>query len=458
MKKNKYKKWIWGILAIVVVGAGVMYAKSKQKKVLTTVETGIAEKRTIYARVTESGTIQPTIEVPVAPDVSGEIVELYIKEGQYVKKGQLLAVIRPDNYQAALEQSQAAVNTANSDYLQAQASTEQMKVNIRQDSISLARITKMRDDKIASQVDFENAQLKYNLSKSQLSAAQYTIQAAYYRLKSSEASFKQAQQNLNRTNIYASMDGTVTLLNVEVGQRVVGTMQMAGTEMIKIADLSSMEVEAEINENEIVNVRLGDSALVEVDAIPNKKFFGKVTDIAYSASKTGLGSSDQVTSFKVKVAILPSSYQEMMKSAKEISATNSSPFRPGMSALIEIYTDKVIDVVAVPLQAVTLHHEPKKEEKETALGKPDEDAPKLEENAPTNKMNDVPKKEVVFVYENGKVKEAPVKIGISDDDYIELKDGVSAGTKIVIGPYTVLTKELQDGMEVQEKGAEVKKE
>lgn len=458
MKKNKYKKWIWAAVTIILVGAGVMYAKSKQKKVLTTVEISLAEKRTIFARVTESGTIQPTIEVPVAPDVSGEIVELYIKEGQYVKKGQLLAVIRPDNYQAALEQSQAAVNSANSDYLQAQANQEQIKVNIRQDSISLARVRKMRDDKIASQVDFENAQLKYNLSLSQLSASQYTIQAAYYRLKSSEASLKQAQQNLNRTNIYASMDGTVTLLNVEVGQRVVGTMQMAGTEMIKIADLSSVEVVAEINENEIVNIHLGDSALVEVDAFANKKFFGKVTDIAYSASKTGLGSSDQVTSFQVKVKILPASYQEMIKSKGEISATSASPFRPGMSALMEIYTDKVIDVVSVPLQAVTLHHEPKKEEqKPGGFGSPDDEAPKLEE-AQKPKENDMPKKEVVFVYENGKVKEVPVKIGISDDDYIELKDGVSVGSKVVIGPYTVLTKELQDGMEVQEKGAEVKKE
>ncbi len=449
MKKNKYKKWIWAVLILAGIGAGLMYAKSKQKKVLTSVETAVAEKRTIFARVTESGSIQPTVEVPVAPDVSGEVVELYVKEGQYVKKGQLLAVIRPDNYKAALEQSQAAVNSANSDYLQAQASQEQIKVNIKQDSVSLARIRKMREDKIASQVDFENAQLKYNISISQLSASQYTIQAAFYRMKSSEASLKQAQQNLNRTNIYASMDGTITRLNVEVGQRVVGTMQMAGTEMIKIADLSSVEVVAEINENEIVNIHLGDSALVEVDAFSHKKFFGKVTDIAYSASKTGLGSSDQVTSFQVKVKILPTSYQEMMRSKGEIASSSASPFRPGMSALMEIYTDRVIDVVAVPLQAVTLHHEPKKEEKPEGFGPPDEDAPKLEEQKAA-KPTDAPKKEVVFIYENGKVKEVPVKIGISDDDYIELKDGVSAGAKVVIGPYTVLTKELQDGMEVEE--------
>lgn len=445
MKNKKKRTGLWILLAVAVIGVGIAIASSKRKKEPTKVEYAEVVKRTIYARVTESGTIQPTIEVPIAPDVSGEVVELYVKEGQQVKKGQLLAVIRPDNYKAALEQSQASVNMSQADYSQAQASINQTRVNMTQDSVNVERVRKLHKEKIVSDSDLENAILKLNLSKSQYEATKYTIQAAFYRLKSAEASLKQAQQNLNRTNIYASMDGTITRLNVEVGQRVVGTMQMAGTEMMKIADLQSMEVVVEINENDIVNLNLGDSALIEVDAFPNKKFFGQVTDVAYSATKSALGTSDQVTSFEVKVRILPTSYADMMKTAGEIPSTNLSPFRPGMSALVEIFTDKVEDVVAVPLQSVTLHREKVVEEKSKSPWGGDSEVKTDEKTKPADKK-DI--KEVVFVYDNGKVKEMPVKTGIADDTYIEIKDGISTGVKVVTGPYVVLTKELTDSMQV----------
>jgi HlyD family secretion protein len=446
LKRKRSTRWIWILALIIIAGAGIAYRFSNQKKELLKVEITVAEKRTIYARVTESGTIQPTIEVPISPDISGEVVELYVKEGQVVKKGQLLAVIRPDNYKSALEQAQASVNTANSDYMQAQAAIQQTQVNIAQDSVNVNRLQKLHKEKLVSDQEMENAILKYNLSKSQYDASKYTIQSAFYRLKSSEASLKQSRQNLDRTSIYATMDGTITKLNVEAGQKVVGTVQMAGTEMMKIADLSSMEVVVDINENEIVKLNTGDSAIVEVDAIRDKKFSGRVTDIAYSASRSGLGTTDQVTSFQVKVRINPASYSEMTTGSTGPEATPRMPFRPGMSALVEIYTDKVEDVVAIPLQAVTLHKDKKPEEPKSGWGKPE--APKEEKKVETK--NQPILKEVVFVFDNGKVKEIPVKLGIKDDTYVEILEGLSVGTKVVSGPYTTLTKELYDGLEVEE--------
>lgn len=454
MKNIKFRRIRnWLILFLLVGGISfAAYRYTHQKPVLTQVETVLAEQRTIYARVSESGNIQPTMDVPIAPDVSGEVVELYVREGQYVKKGQLLAVIRPDNYKAALEQSQASVNMSQADYMQAQATLTQSQANIAQDSTNLQRIRKLNAEKIVSNQELENAILKLNLSKSQYESGKYTIQSAFYRLKSSEASLKQAQQNLSRTNIYATMDGTITQLNVEVGQRVVGTLQMAGTEMMRIADLSSMEVVVDINENDITKLSFGDSAVIEVDALSDKKFSGKVTDIAYSATKSGLGTSDQVTSFQVKVRITPHSYGvEEGNSGNKIegSLPSKTPFRPGMSSLVEIYTDKVEDVVAVPLQAVTLYREKADVVKTDAKG--GWGAKEEEEPSETKKenINDEKPKEVVFILDKGVVKQIPVKLGISDDTYVEIKEGLSVGAEVVNGPYTVLTKELYDSLVVE---------
>ncbi|MFN0202952.1 MAG: efflux RND transporter periplasmic adaptor subunit [Bacteroidia bacterium] len=453
-KRKRNYTWVW-LLAIALVGAGAAYYfKATKKPELTKVQLATAEKRTIFARVVESGTIKPTIEVPIAPDVSGEIVELYVREGQYVKKGDLLATIRPDNYKSALEQSEAAVNIAQADYMQAQASVAQSRVSLAQDSASLERVKRLHSEKLVSEVELENAKLKYNITRSQIEAASYTIEAARYRVESSKASLKQAQQNLSRTNIYATMNGTITKLNVEKGQRVVGTVQMAGTELLKIADLSSMEVVVEINENDIVNIELGDSSKIEIDALPNKYFNGKVTDIAYSATKNALGTSDQVTNFQVKVRINPSSYTEIAESSQELNLSGKNPFRPGMSAQIEVYTDKVEEVVAVPIQAITLHR-PKTEKKtDEKGGKPNNDDMKPKEEEKTTKVVEEKKQEVVFVYKDGEVKELNVKTGIADDEFIEVKDGLQSGMKVVIGPYTTLTKVLEDAMKVEEEKVE----
>lgn len=385
----------------------------------TKVQTQEVTSQTLFARVTESGTISPTIDVPISPDVPGEVVKIEVREGMKVAKGDLLMTILPDDYQSQLEQAQASLSRSKAAYLQAKASQSQSHATLLQDSVSLARTKKLFEDGVVSQVDLENAQLSYSVSKSQYESAKYNVDAAFYQVKSSEATAKQAKQNLNRTNIYASMDGTITQLNVELGQRVVGTSMMAGTEILKIADLSSMEVIVEINENDIVNVKLGDSTRVEVDAFPDQVFYGEVSEIAYSASTSGMSTTDQVTNFEVKVRISPASYHHLTP------AKGVSPFRPGMTALVEIYTSRADDVVSVPIQAVTLRG--------GQGGESDE---------------------VVFIYnDNGTVNQVSISTGISDDRNLEITSGLAGGEEIVIGPYQILSQMLKDGMQVEKEEA-----
>ncbi|MDX2282932.1 MAG: biotin/lipoyl-binding protein [Bacteroidia bacterium] len=403
------------------------------KKPEIEVQTGKAEVRSIFARVTESGTIQPTVEVPVAPDVSGEVVFIAVREGQKVKKGDLLLTIRPDDYRAQLEQAEASLNRTQAAYLQAQASEAQAESNYLQDSVSLARTQKLFKDQVVSQAELENAQLRFAVSRSNLEASKYNVRSAFYQVKSAEATRKQSRQNLDRTNIYASMDGTLTKLSVELGQRVVGTMQMAGTEILKIADLGSMEVVVEINENDIVNVSIGDSARVEVDAYAGKLFYGQVAEIAYSAKvAAGLQSSDQVTNFEVKVRIDPRSY------AQEPSAkAGESPFRPGMTALVEIYTKQEPQALSIPIQAVTLRP---KDGDSTAKAAPA--SPDANPNAGGE--------EVVFKLDgNGQVSKVKVVTGIRDDAYIHIQEGLQPGDEVVTGPFTVLSRTLKNGLAVK---------
>ena len=404
-----------------LIGLLFFVACSKPK---TSVQTETVKVQALYARVAESGIIQPTIEVPVAPDVSGEVVHLAIIEGMKVKEGDLLVTIRPDDYKARLEQADASLSQAKSNYLQAKANLSQAEATVMQDSVALRRSQQLFDEKVVSQVDLENAQLRFNVSKSQFEAAKYSQQSAFYQVRSAEASRKQARQNLDRTNIYASMNGTITQLNIELGQRVVGTSQMAGTEILKVANLSSMEVVVEINENDIINVNLGDSAKIEVDAYPDKIFFGNVTEIAYSAIQANLASTDQVTNFEVKVKIDPASYPVAFGSERTI-AEGESPFRPGMTSLVEIYTSQEDDAIVVPIQAVTLR---------------DQEGSDSDEQ-----------EEVVFVYDNNQVSRVAIESGISDNQFIHIKSGLQADQEVVTGPYTTLTRELKDGMEVEKK-------
>lgn len=430
-KKRNTTLWIiLGLLAVLITMVVVKKATTEDG---LTVETEKAEIRDIFAKVSESGVIQPTIEVPVAPDVSGEIVDLYVEEGMRVKKGELLVTIRPDDYRSNLERTQASLNSAKAAELQARAAVKEAEANMLQDSINLVRNKGLFEQEVISRMEYENSELRYKISRSRFSSAKLNVQAAYYQKQSAAASVKQARQSLDRTNIYASMDGTITKLNVEVGQRVVGTAQMQGTEILRIADLSSMEVLVEINENDIVNVNLQDSSRIEVDAFPDDIFFGKVTEIAYSATSSITG-NDQVTSFEVKVKISPSSYGKektaMLVSNSELTV-NESPFRPGMTALVDIFTEWEKGAITVPIQSVTLAKEDGEDK--------DKDKEKDRDEKP---------QEVVFAVNNNLAREIEIETGISDDNYIVVKSGLKEGEEVVIGPYTTLTKTLTDSTAV----------
>lgn len=425
-KKNK-KKRIYliggGILLLVIIIA--VFSRGKGEEVNVSVVS--AEKKTIVEKVSESGVLKPVIEVPIAPDVSGEIIQLNVYEGQKVKAGDLLAIIKPDNYQSALAQVIASLNSSKADYAQALANIKQMEANVLQDSINYARNKTLYAKKAIPLTELQATEFKYKISLANLDAAKQSAQASYYRIKSSQASVKQAQENLNQTNIYASMDGTVTELQVEKGQRVVGTATMAGTEMMKIADLSRMEVVVDINENDIVNVHIGDSAKIEVDAFPGKTFYGKVTQIAYAAKNDNIGTTDQITNFEVKVEIAPESYK-FTKGSSEKMPQSAVLFRPGMTSLVDIFTNKKENVISIPIQSVTVDKSLKDNDKQ---------------------------QEVVYLYNDGKVKKVNVKTGISDDENIEILSGLKKGQKVVSGPYRAISKLLTDGMEVgleKEKG------
>ena len=445
-KRRKKNRLPWIIVIAVGLIAGLIIVnKTVNKPKGTKVQTEQSKVRTVYSRVTESGNIQPTIDVPIAPDVSGEIVFIGVKEGQRVKKGDLLVTILPDDYKAMLEQSQASLAQTRASYLQAQAAMSQAEANLMQDSINMIRNQQLFKDNVISQIEKENSELAFNISKSNFNSAKFNKRAAFYRVKNAEAATKQARQNLDRTNIYASMDGTITELNIELGQRVVGTSQMAGTEILKIADLSSMEVIVEINENDIVNVSLGDSAKIEVDAFPDDVFFGHVTEIAYSANVAGLGSTDQVTNFEVKVKIAPVSYKGKVQEGKttDVPQYDESPFRPGMTSLLEIYTRRVEDAVVVPIQAVTLRDKEKG-------GEEGQDSTFTVANRAKEKESiDDDREEVIFVVEGDSVKQVIVKTGISDDSFIEIKEGIRENAEVVTGPYGVLTKQLKQGEKVE---------
>jgi HlyD family secretion protein len=448
--KRKKNNTIWWILGVVgLVAALLVLTKIFKGKEGILVEAEQSKIRTIYSSTSESGTIQPTVDVPVAADVSGEVVDLYVKEGMQVKKGDLLVTIRPDNYKAALEQAQAGLNQAKAAELQARAAVAQALANTLQDSISLTRTKALYSEGVVSKVDWENANLKYSVSKSQYNAALFSARAAFYQVKTSEATVKQSRQNLDRTNIYASMDGTITQLNVELGQRVVGTMQMAGTEILKIADLSSMEVVVEISENDIVNLSLGDSAKIEVDAFPDRLYYGRVSEIAYSAKTDMMGSTDQVTNFEVKVIISPNSYASDVSQGGDIPTLKTSPFRPGMTALVEIFTDSKSEIVTVPIQAVTLSKKEKPEDDKKKSKAKEGDTEGDDDAKKKKKIKDDKPQEVVYKIVDGIAREIPVVTGISDDSYIYIREGLKEGEQVVIGPYSTLTKTLKDSMEVK---------
>lgn len=375
----------------------------------------------IVETVSATGKIQPEVEVKLSSEVSGEIIELPIVEGQQVEKGDLLVRVNPDIYQSNLKRSQATLQNV-------KAGLEQAEATLREAKASYERNKNLFEKGVISKADWDKSIAAYE-------TAQASRNSAYYSVQSASATVKEASDNLNRTTIYAPMSGTISLLNVEIGERVVGTQQMAGTEILRVANLSNMEVEVDVNENDIVKVQIGDSTIVEVDAYLKKKFKGIVTEIANSS--VGALTADQVTNFKVKIRILEESYQDLLEGKPEFY----SPFRPGMTATVDIITDKRLKAVAAPISAIVIKTDTSSVKKQ--MGEKVEGV--------TEMVGSEEKFECVFVKNKDEAKLRVVKTGIQDDTNIEIISGLEEGDEIITGPYNIVSKTLKSGDKIEVK-------
>jgi len=465
-RKNRTLLYVLiGVFAL-LIGAAIFKSRQKPKGEEVTVEK--AEKRTIKETVSASGKIFPETEVKISSDVSGEIIELYIKEGDSVTIGQVLAKIRPDEYQSALEQGQASVGTArsqrdisSSNVQGSSAQIEQLKADRQRvvAQLEVARNTHQRNEKlykdgVISTAEFETSQsnlksaesavagseASLKSAQSSLSSAQAGVRASDYGINSANARLKELRTSLQKTIVTAPVSGIISMLNVEKGERVVGTLQMAGTEMMRVANLRTMEVQVDVSENDILKVSLNDDADIEVDAYLGRKFKGKVTEIANSASNVGgIGgaslNTDQVTNFVVKIRVDAASYTDLLKDGRRY------PFRPGMSASVDIFTHTA-EGLSVPIIAVTARDDDKKDEKDKDKEDEDEPKPKVMEN------NDIIK-EIVFVVSGDTVGVREVKTGIQDNDYIEIVSGLQEGEMVVTGPYSAIARKLEGGSRIK---------
>jgi HlyD family secretion protein len=403
MKNNKILKFLLPIALVLIIFAIIGKKQGWFGKALTVkVAVENAEKRVIVETITANGKIQPEKEVKISPDVSGEIVELTIKEGDHVEKGQLLLRIKPDTYISQKDRSLAAISSA-------RARLAQSEAQFTQADLSYKRNKQLFDEQTISKSEFEQAQASYTVAKAEVDAAKFSV-------VSSEASLKESNENLIKTSIYAPMSGTVSMLLVELGERVAGTNLMSGTDLLRVADLSRMEAQVEVNENDIVRVNVGDTALIEVDAYLDQKFKGIVTEIANSAKTTGV-SADQVTNFDVKILILPGSYQKL------VDAGDSNPFRPGMSASVDIQTESKNDIITVPIQSVTTRTDTTK----TVATLSDEDT-----------------RTIVFITDGQYAFAKDVKTGIQDNNYIEILSGVAVTDRVISAPFSAISKKLSD--------------
>ncbi len=408
MKNNKILKILLPIVIVLILFAVIGKKAGWFGKALTLkVAVENAEKRTIIETITANGKIQPEKEVKISPDVSGEIVELTVKEGDPVEKGKLLLRIKPDNYISQRDRALSEISAA-------QARRAQAEAQFTQADLSFKRNQQLYKEQTISKSDYEQAEATYNVAKAELDAAKFGITSA-------EASLKDANENLTKTSIYAPMTGTVSMLLVELGERVAGTNLMAGTELMRVADLSRMEAQVQVNENDIPKVKLGDTALIEVDAYLDQKFKGIVTEIANSAKTTGV-SADQVTNFDVKILVLPQSYQKL------VDAGDKNPFRPGMSATVDIRTQSKSDILTVPIQSVTTRTDT------TTTGV-----------APSQK--DI--RTLVFITDGKYALARDVKTGIQDNSYIEILSGVALNDKIISAPFSAISKKLADSTLVE---------
>jgi HlyD family secretion protein len=436
-RKSRRKLYIWlgigGLILILIIGSVISGKREKPIEVTTEKAT----RRTIVETVSATGKVQPETEVKISPEVAGEIIDLPVEDGKEVKKDDLLMKIRPDSYKAILEQQQAAISTA-------QSVSGQQKAAMTKAEQDLAQAQDLFHKKLISQTEMLAAQTTYDAAKSMYQSGLHSIEGA-------QASSSQARDQLSKTTIYSPLDGIVTVLNSKLGERVVATNQFAGTEVMRVADLNHMQAVVDVNENDVVHVRLGDSAKVQIDAYGDRKFSGKVEQIANTGTTTGTGTQEEVTNFQVKI--------QLEKPGVRL--------RPGLSCTAEIQTDMVKDVVAVPMQSVTirtgdsnLSPEEIEQKKTLAAAKENADNNAQVENERLAKQEKKEEREklrkVVFLKDGSKARMVEVTTGIADDASVEIKSGVKPGDEVISGSYSAISRKLKDGAKVVMEKAEKK--
>jgi HlyD family secretion protein len=428
------KKILFGLIILVAVVLVLILGKNrgwfgKSEGQPVTVEAVV--RKTITQIVSASGKVQPVTEVKISPDVSGEIILLSVKEGDFVGRGTLLARINPDLYESAVDRVTASLNTSKANLANSRARFSQSEAQFINARASYNRSELLFKQNAISESEFDTAKAQFLVAEADVEAARQNVVAAEYQVKSAEAALKEARESLTKTNIFAPMDGTISRLDSELGERVVGTSQFAGTEIMRIANLNQMEVLVNVNENDIIRVNVGDTATITIDAYRGQEFTGVVTSIANSAKTEGF-SLDQVTNFEVRIGILPDSYQHLAR------GTNLSPFRPGMSATVDIRTKREIDVISVPIQAVTVREVKAKKEP----------ADSLQQASNTRQASNI--EECVFLFVDGRAVQTPVVSGIQDTYFIQIIEGLDEGQKVITGPYRTVSRTLKDGDAVQQ--------
>jgi HlyD family secretion protein len=428
-RRARRKRYIiFGSIGLILFWIIVSFILSKREKPIP-VTTEKAVRKTILQTVSATGKVQPETEVKISPEVAGEIIELPVEDGMSIKKGDLLVKVKPDSYKALLEQQEAAISSAKATNLQQKATMMKTEQDIK-------RAEDMFAKKTISVQEYNAAQAAYDVAKN-------TYESSLHEIERAQAGSSQARDALSKTTVYSPIDGTVTILNSKLGERIVATGQFAGTEVMRVADLEHMQAVVDVNENDVPNVKIGDKARVKIDAYGDRKFNGTVAQIANTGKTTGAGTQEEVTNFEVKINL----------------DRENVLLRPGLSATADIETNMVKDAVAVPMQAVTIRtgdsnlspeEIEKKKQKAAERDKGDNNADYLNERQEKQAQKEEREKlaKVVFLKKGSKAQIVKVTTGISDDTYMEIKSGIQPGDEVISGSYSAISRKLKDGAKV----------